>query len=421
MITDYIRRSIEPILQKSGRTFKSVLVTGPRQVGKTTTLVETFKGVPRTTFDDKIQLRNALSDPALFLRDNPPPAILDEVQYAPAIFPEIKRVLDDGREYGRYFLTGSQQYNLMENVTESLSGRIAVHELQGLSMREIKGVEFNRHFVPTEEYLSKRKMSLVRYDDIWQHIHRGSNPELQSPEIEWSTYWSSYVQTYMERDVSQMINVKDKMAFITFMTAVAARTGQLLNYSAVAEEVGKTVATIKEWISVLQASGLVFLLQPYSSSALTRAIKTPKIYFRDTGLACYLTRWLTPETIRASAMNGNIFETFVVSEILKSFSNSGQDYRFSVFYYRGKDKRKMRKNGVTESYESEIDLIIHENGVLYPIEIKMSANPDTSMANAFDVLDLDQTKIRGKGAIICLYDKLVNLKEDLLAVPIEYI
>jgi len=170
-------------LQKSGRTFKSVLVTGPRQVGKTTTLVETFKGVPRTTFDDKIQLRNALSDPALFLRDNPPPAILDEVQYAPAIFPEIKRVLDDGREYGRYFLTGSQQYNLMENVTESLSGRIAVHELQGLSMREIKGVEFNRHFVPTEEYLSKRKMSLVRYDDIWQHIHRGSNPELQSPEI----------------------------------------------------------------------------------------------------------------------------------------------------------------------------------------------------------------------------------------------
>jgi len=418
---DYIRRSIEPILQKSRQTFKSILVTGPRQVGKTTALRETFKEVPRITFDDRIQLKNALSDPALFLRDNPPPVILDEVQYAPAIFPEIKRALDDGKEYGRYFLTGSQQYNLMENVTESLSGRVAIHELQGLSMREIKAVDFNRHFVPTDDYLSDRRRSLVKYDDIWKHIHRGSNPELQSPDMDWSTYWSSYVQTYMERDVSQMINIKDKMAFVTFMTAVAARTGQLLNYTAVAEEVGKTVPTIKEWMSVLQASGLVFLLQPYSSSALTRAIKTPKIYFRDTGLACYLTRWLTPETLRASAMNGNMFETFVVSEILKSFSNAGHDYRFSVFYYRGKDKKRIRRNGVAESYESEIDLVIHENGFLYPIEIKMSASPDASMTNAFDVLDLDRTKTRGKGAIICLYDKLVSLKDDLLAVPIEYI
>lgn len=309
----------------------------------------------------------------------------------------------------------------MDNVTESLSGRIAVHELQGLSMREINAAEINRPFIPTDDYLAERKRSLVPYDDIWQRIHRGFNPELQFREIDWSTYWSSYVQTYLERDVSQMINVKDRTAFMTFMTALAARTGQMLNYSAVADEVGKTAVTIKEWISVLQASGLVFLLQPYGSSALTRAIKTPKIYFHDTGLACYLTRWLTPEALRAGAMNGNMFETFVVSEILKSFSNAGRDPHFSVFYYRGKDKRRIRRDGVTESYESEIDMVIHEDGTLFPVEIKMSANPEAFMANAFDVLDLDRTKKRGKGTIVCMYDKLISLKEGLSAVPIEYI
>jgi len=174
-------------------------------------------------------------------------------------------------------------------------------------------------------------------------------------------------------------------------------------------------------MSVLEASGLIFMLQPYSSSALTRAIKTPKMYFRDTGLVCYLTRWITPDAVRVSAMNGFIFETFVLSEILKSFSNSGSDPRFSVFYYRGKDKKRVRKNGIEESYVSEIDLIIHEDGALYPIEIKMSANPTASEANAFDVLDLDKTKIRGKGTVLCLCERPTHLKEDLLAVPIEYI
>jgi hypothetical protein len=217
------------------------------------------------------------------------------------------------------------------------------------------------------------------------------------------------------------MNVKDKASFITFMTAAAARTGQMLNYSSIADEVGKTISTIKEWVSVLEASGLIFLLQPYSSSALTRAIKTPKLFFRDTGLVCYLTRWLTPETVRVSAMNGHIFETFVISEILKSFSNSGTDPRFSVFYYRGKDRKRVRRNGAYESYVSEIDLIIHEDGVLYPIEIKMSAAPSASDAEAFDVLDMDRTKVRGKGTIVCLCEKPTHLREDLLAVPVEYI
>jgi len=418
---EYIKRAIEPILERSGRTFKSVLVTGPRQVGKSTTIRETFKEIPLVTFDDMLQLRAAKSDPILFIKDNPPPVILDEVQYAPELFPEIKKICDREKEYGRFFLSGSQQYNLMEKVTESLSGRVAIHELQGLSMREIKKIDFNRYFIPTDEYYAERKSCLVPYDNIWQRIHRGSNPELQLIEKDWQTYWSSYVQTYIERDVSQMINVKDKMAFFTFMTAAAARTGQMLNYASIANDLGKTVATIKEWVSVLQASGLVFLLQPYNSSALNRAIKTPKLYFRDTGLVCYLTRWLTPEALRASAMNGHIFETFVISEILKSFSNAGIDYRFSVFYYRGKDKKRVHRNGTTEEKEDEIDIIIHENGTLFPIEIKVSASPDAPMGSAFDVLDLDKTKTRGKGAVICLCDKLTHLRENLVALPIEYI
>jgi predicted AAA+ superfamily ATPase len=418
---DYIKRAIEPIINKSRKTFKSVLVAGPRQVGKTTLLKETFSDIPLITFDDSIQLYSAKTDPILFIKDNPAPIILDEVQYAPELFPEIKKNCDSQKEYGRYLLTGSQQYNLMQNVSESLAGRVAIHELFGLSMREIKSVDFNKHFSINDEYLSNRKKAIIPYDNIWQRMHRGFNPELQFPDIDWQTYWSGYVQSYLERDVSQLINLKDKMAFVTFLTAAAARTGQVLNYTSIANEVGKTIMTIKEWISVLQASGLIFLLSPYSSSALTRAIKTPKLYFRDTGLVCYLTRWLTPETLRVSAMNGSIFETFVINEILKSFSNTGHDYRFSIFYYRGSDKKRVRQNGATENIENEIDLIIHENGILYPIEIKMSANPNASMGNAFDTLDVDKSKARGKGAVICLYDKLTHLNENLLAIPIEYI
>ena len=415
----YIKRAIEPVLKKSSDTFKTVLVTGPRQVGKSTVLKKSFSGIPVVTFDDKFLLRIAKNDPALFLKDNPPPVILDEVQYAPELFPYIKKICDENDEYGRYYLTGSQQYNLMQNVSESLAGRAAIHELQGLSMREIFEVDLNRHYIPTDDYINARKKTHKPYGNIWQHIHRGSNPELQNQNIDWGTYWSGYLQTYLERDVSQLINLKDKMAFVSFMTAVAARTGQMLNYSSIADEIGKTVATVKEWMSVLAASGLVYLLQPYSSSALNRAIKTPKIYFRDTGLCCYLTRWLTADALKVSAMNGNIFESFVVSEILKSFSNAGLDYRFSVFYYRGKDK--VRASGDETLKEREIDLIISEEGTLYPIEIKMTATPSLSHTNAFDVLDLDKTKKRGKGSIICLSDNLVHLNENVLVVPIDYV
>lgn len=239
-----------------------------------------------------------------------------------------------------------------------------------------------------------------------------SYPELYDVERDWQEYYSSYVATYLERDINELIST-DSITFTKFLTSIAARTGEMLNFANIAGEVGVSEPTIKSWISILERTGIVYLLQPYSASALNRAIKTPKIYFRDTGLACYLTRWLTSEALKHSAVAGNMFETFVVSEILKSYANEGKDYKFNIFYYRGKDKNVLSEN--------EIDLVIEENGILYPIEIKMSGNPKAEMGATNKVLDKIQDKKRGMGAIVCLIDKKTYLRENLVALPIEYI
>jgi predicted AAA+ superfamily ATPase len=286
-------------------------------------------------------------------------------------------------------------------MSESLAGRISVTELSGLSLREINGISFNRHFVPTDEYLSSREENIKPYKNIWETIHKGSYPELYDIDRDWQEYYSSYVSTYLERDINELIS-GDSLTFTRFLIAVAARTGEMLNYTNIANETGVSEPTVKKWISVLERTGVVYLLQPYSQSALKRAIKTPKIYFRDTGLACYLTRWLTADALKCSAVAGSMYETFVVSEILKSYANEGKDYKFNIFYYRGKDKNA---NG-----ENEIDLIIEENGVIYPIEIKMTGNPKASMAAANVILDKIPNKTRGMGVILCLIDKKTYLR-----------
>ena len=300
----------------------------------------------------------------------------------------------------------------MKGMSESLAGRVSILELTGLSLREINGVKFNDHFIPTDEYLKEREGKLVDYNNIWEIIHKGSYPELYDVDREWQDFYSSYVDTYLERDINELITA-DSITFLKFLTAVAARTGELLNYSNIADDVGVSVPTVKNWVSILERTGIIFLLQPYSSNALTRAIRTPKIYFRDTGLACYLTRWLTADALKNSAVAGNMFETFIVSEILKSYSNQGLDYRFSIFYYRGKDK--------SNSKENEIDLIIEENGMLYPVEIKMTGNPKAIMGATNVVLDKIPDKKRGLGVILCLIDKKTYLRENLVALPISYI
>ena len=417
----YIRRNITDVLQKRAKNSRCLLLTGPRQVGKSTLLKKNYPNVKYYTFDDQILLSSAVEDPKLFVKNLPKPSILDEVQHAKELFPYIKIECDKDELYENYYLTGSQPMKLMAKAQESLAGRVSILELQGLSMREIKGVPFNKHFVPTEEYISDREKDLKPYDNIWQIIHRGSYPELYVTEREWIDFYSSYVKTYLERDVKDEIEIKDEITFTKFLTAVAARTGQLLNYKNIADEVGVSQATIKNWISVLDKTGIVYILEPYYSSHLTRAIKTPKIYFRDTGLACYLTRWNSYEALENSAVAGNMFETFVINEIIKSFINEGMEYNFSVFYYRGKDKKRFKEDGEVIEEENEIDLIIEENGVLYPIEIKKSAKPTKNMASAFDVLDKDIDKHRGLGAIVCLYDDKLYLKEDLVVLPIEYV
>ena len=325
---------------------------------------------------------------------------------------EIKQKVDESDERGQFILSGSQKLELMKGVSESLAGRVSVYELSGLSLREINQINFNKHFVPTDVYMKEREKELKAYENIWDIIHKGSYPELYDIERDWQEFYSSYVSTYLERDINELISA-DSITFTKFLTAVAARTGEMLNYSNIASEIGVSEPTIKKWISILERTGIVYLLQPYSASALSRAIKTPKIYFRDTGLACYLTRWLTADTLKNSAVAGNMFETFVVSEILKSYSNEGKDYRFNIFYYRGKDR--------SASNENEIDLIIEEDGILYPVEIKMSGNPKASMGATNQVLDKIPDKKRGMGIILCLIEKKTYLRENLIALPINYI
>lgn len=408
----YIEREITPILKKRVQNSKCVLVTGARQIGKSTLIKHDFPDYNRANFDDKLTRLQAREEPKLFFLNNPCPLFIDEVQKENNVLEEIKLLVDESDERGRFILSGSQKLELMKGMSESLAGRVSITELSGLSMREIHNVKFNRHFVPTGEYLQEREKEIRPYDKLWETIHKGFYPELYNVEREWKEYYSSYVSTYLERDINELISA-DSITFTKFLTAVAARTGEMLNYANIAGEVGVSELTIKNWISILERTGIVYLLQPYSASALNRAIKTPKIYFRDTGLACYLTRWLTAEALKCSAVAGNMFETFVVSEILKSYTNEGKDYRFHIFYYRGKDK--------TASSENEIDLIIEEDGVLYPVEIKMSGNPKANMGATNPVLDKIKEKTRGMGVILCLIDKKTYLREDLVALPIEYV
>ena len=408
----YIERAISSVLIKRVATSKCLLLSGARQVGKSTLIKHVFSDYNRANFDDRLTRLQAHEDPKLFFMNNPCPLFIDEVQKEDSVLETIKQKVDDSDERGQFILSRSQSLALRKGMSESLAGRVSVMELTGLSLREINGIDFNRHFVPTEKYLAAREKKITQYTDLWNIIHKGSYPELYDVDRDWQDFYSSYVTTYLERDINELIDA-DSLTFTKFLTAVAARTGELLNYANIASDVGVSEPTIKNWISILERTGIVYILQPYSSGALNRAIKTPKLYFRDTGLACYLTRWISADALKNSAVAGNMFETFVVSEILKSYTNEGMDYRFNIFYYRGKDRNPQGEN--------EIDLIIEEDGILYPVEIKLSANPKADMAAANPVLDKIPERKRGMGIILCRVEKKIYLRENLLALPIEYL
>ena len=405
----YYRRSIEQVINEYKEQFPILLLTGPRQVGKSTLFKELFQSEYKYfSLDDPILKEQLINDPRLFLKNNPEKLIIDEIQYAPSIFPYLKMKVDENREDGMYLMTGSQAFVLMKNVSETLAGRVGILELQGISLREQFNIEFNKPFIPNEEYISEREKNMTEYTDLWQRIHRGYMPELVfNDKKKWEFFYSSYVQTYIERDVRDLINISDESKFLKFMISLASRSGELLNYGAVANEVGVSNETVKRWVSVLRTSRIIYLMEPYFNNHLKRVIKTPKIYFMDVGLLAYLTKWPTPETLANGAKAGNIFETFVVSEIIKSYLNAGI-INPPIYFYRDKDKK-------------EIDLIIEEAEKIYPIEIKMSASPDKEMAKNFSVLKGKIDKEIGTGIIICQYDNKVYLSEDILVLPIEYI
>ena len=426
VINKYYPRAIEKVVSKSFANNKIVSILGARQCGKSTLIEHLYPDIDIVSLKTDFMAAQAKTNPDSFVRGLSIPSFIDEAQKAPEIFGSLQEIADKNNFYSQFILSGSNKQKLDEKIKESLSGRTSIIELNGLSLREINEVNFYNHFVPTEEYLNKRKEQVKNYDDLWHFIHRGSFPELyDNPSKDWEEFYSSYVQTYIEKDVLVDIKIKDITAFIRFLTATAARTGEILNYDSIANDVGVSAVTIKEWVSILVKTNIIYLLQPHYNSHLNRAIKTPKIYFRDTGLAAYLTGWLTKEQLEKGAKNGAFFETFIVNEIIKSFSNEGKDYSKRIFFYNGKDKtkKKVDKDGNIREVllQNEIDLIIEENGVLYPIEIKKKDMPTINDANAFDVLDKDIDKRRGIGVILSSNKNKVYLRDNLICLPLEYI
>ncbi|MCL2627692.1 MAG: ATP-binding protein [Oscillospiraceae bacterium] len=406
----YYKRHADEAIHKLSTMFGAVLVTGARQVGKTTLLKDVAGHAGYVTLDDKIQLVSAVEQSGTFFKDNPPPVFVDEVQHAPNLFPQIKIILDREKKKGQFFLSGSQQFKMMKNVSESLAGRLGIISLPGISLREMYSVSFNEPFLPTDEYFKNRENNKtdVSYSDIWNIIHMGSFPELcANPDFDWRMFFAAYVAAYIERDVRDLAQVGDEIKFTQFMTVAASCTGQLLNLASLARDVGISQPTAERWLSILVASNLVYLLRPYHNNITKRTVKTPKLYFLDTGLAAYLTRWNTPEVLRNGAMAGAFFETFVIGEIIKSYANKGI-LDLPIYFYRDRDG-------------NEIDLLIADSGLLYPIEIKKHADPSKSDVMKFSILDKIPNVKRGQGGVVCLYDNLTTLHECDKAIPITYL
>lgn len=406
----YIKRHAEKTVEQLSKMFGAVLVAGPRQVGKTTMLDKLTGDINKVTLDDPIVRASAEEESGTFFKDNPPPVFVDEIQKAPALFEQIKMYLDRDRKKGQFFMCASQQFKMMKGVSESLAGHIGLVTLLGLSLRETYNVDYDTPFIPTAEYFAERKNNLanIPYDDVWHRIHRGSMPELtEQPEFDWQMFYGAYVRTYIDRDVRELSEIGDTVKFTKFMVAAAASTGQLLNIASLSRDVGISQPTAERWLSILVASNIVYLLQPYSNNITKRAIKTPKLYFLDTGLAAYLTKWNNPDVLKNGAMAGAFFETFVISEIIKSYYSKGI-LELPLYFYRDKDMR-------------EIDLLIEDSGTLYPIEMKKHADPSKKDIDAFDILDKITGIKRGSGGVVCLYDKLITLQGEDKIIPINYL
>lgn len=402
----YISRNLEDVVRQVTKEYPVVLVTGPRQVGKTTMLQKLMEGTDRgyVTLDDLNERSMAKTDPELFLQLHKPPVFIDEVQYAPELFPYIKMYADQKHESGAFWLTGSQLFRMMEGVQESLAGRAAVLTLTSLSQAEICGGAMEP-FVIDMEALSARKGDRKEADagEIFERIYKGSMPAIVSGVNSNSQiFYGSYLSTYIERDVRELSNAVDSLAFLRFITAAAARCSQVLNIAEIARDADINQIQAKSWLRILEALGIIFYLHPYSNNLLKRLVKTPKLYFYDTGLVCYLTRWSSAATLESGAMNGAVLENYVVAEIRKTYLNCGREPY--LYYYRDKDAK-------------EIDVILEHDGMLNPIEIKKTSNPGSELIRTFKLLDKSSVP-RAKGAVICMKPGLSAIDRDNYIVPV---
>lgn len=411
----FIKRHAEKTIERLSSSYPAVLITGARQTGKTTLLkkITDSQNIQYLTFDDPIEEQSAKNDPKSFLEFHPYPFMFDEIQYIPDLFRYLKIQIDQNRQNGMYFLTGSQQFKLMETASESLSGRIGIVQLYPLSAREIREDENSESFIPTKDFILARISSLKQRDSnikkTWLSIYTGGYPEVVKGNVLPKDFYANYLKTYIERDIKKLTQVADEMQFLQFISVIASRTGQLVNYSDISKDCGISEVTAKKWLSLLVSSGLVYLLQPYSANIEKRVVKTAKLYFMDTGLAAYLTRWSNPDVMQSGAMAGAFFETYVISEIIKSFSNNGEEP--PIYFYRDKDKY-------------EIDLLIEQNNILYPIEIKKTATPSSDDAKNFFITKRIKNIKIAQGIIICNCSQVLNVKNkdsSVLAIPVEYI
>lgn len=410
----YIKRVIEKTIKKMVNEFPVIVISGARQVGKST-MLQMIKedNMNYVTLDDLDARNLALSDPKYFLEQYSYPLLIDEIQYAPNLLPYIKMIVDDEKfkalknnteVKSLFWLTGSQQFKVMKDVSESLAGRVGVLNLYSLSNSEIKGYE-GLLFTPKLDELKKNE-NIVHCDskEIFERIYNGGMPSIATGAIERNNYFSSYINTYIERDVKQLLNVGKTIEFYNFMQYIAVRTAQELNYSTIAKEIGVDSKTIKNWISILESSGIIYLLQPFSSNLSNRIIKAPKLYFMDTGLCSYLAKYPNPETLEIGALSGAIFETFVVSEIIKNLTSHGLDPKMNLYYYRDKDQK-------------EVDLLYIEGDTIYPIEIKKGISPNNPDKN-FAVLNKYSNDI-ATGIVICMTQKLQPINRNCWLCPVS--
>lgn len=410
----YIKRVIEKTIKKMVNEFPVIVISGARQVGKST-MLQMIKedNMNYVTLDDLDARNLALSDPKYFLEQYSYPLLIDEIQYAPNLLPYIKMIVDDEKfkalknnaeVKSLFWLTGSQQFKVMKDVSESLAGRVGVLNLYSLSNCEINNYD-STLFIPKIEEL-KKKENIVHCDskEIFERIYNGGMPSIATGAIERNNYFSSYINTYIERDVKQLLNVGKTIEFYNFMQYIAVRTAQELNYSTIAKEIGVDSKTIKNWISILESSGIIYLLQPFSSNLSNRIIKASKLYFMDTGLCSYLAKYPNPETLEIGALSGAIFETFVVSEIIKNITSHGLDPKMNLYYYRDKDQK-------------EVDLLYIEGDTIYPIEIKKGISPNNPDKN-FAVLNKYSNDI-ATGIVICMTKKLQPINRNCWLCPVS--